>query len=201
MMCPMDEVTKQGYDMQFGTNVLGNIHGRPKGGIDYASVKDGPQRTQAKLWTGTAYFQSKSGNVVFAKELARRYGNEGIVATSLNPEIIRTELGRYLDDILALMTRLLGTPADPLGATTHLYAGTAPDAASLNGQYLVLWARLTPAMKDTDDPTAGQTLWDWVEEQVKNVLVINRPLASCLRQSGRTRESERYCRGLLYIHT
>lgn len=28
------------------------------------------------------------GNVVFATELARRYGNEGIVSTSLNPGVL-----------------------------------------------------------------------------------------------------------------
>ncbi|KZT52555.1 NAD(P)-binding protein [Calocera cornea HHB12733] len=202
MMCPMDQLTKQGYDMQFGTNVLGHAYldllllpllqstakahgpvrivttasnghlGAPKGGFDYATVKDGPVRR--KMSTVTAYFQSKWGNVVWAKELGRRYGGEGIVSISLNPGIIRTELVRHLkpgfqSGFIAWFSYHMGFPADPLGAVTQLYAGTAPEAASLNGQYLIPWARPAPARKDTDDLAAGKALWEWVEEQVKDV--------------------------------
>lgn len=36
------------------------------------------------------------GNVLFANELARRYGDQGIVSTALNPGNIKTELQRNL---------------------------------------------------------------------------------------------------------
>jgi len=193
MMTPMDQLTKQGYDMQFGTNVLGHAYltllllpvlqstattfgsarvvtnsstlqsGAPKGGVDWATVKDGPARK--KMSTFTAYNQSKWANVVFANELARRYGSEGIVSTSLHPGLIRTELGRH-SGLMAFGTRLLGNVVDPLGATTQLYAGTAPEAASLNGKYLIPWARTGLARKDTEDTAAGQVLWKWIQEQI-----------------------------------
>lgn len=75
--------------------------------IDYATLKDGPARRKAG--TQHLYCQSKyvrpsvgergwcrslifartlhweQGNVVFATELARRYGAQGIVSTSLHP--------------------------------------------------------------------------------------------------------------------
>ncbi|KZT52554.1 NAD(P)-binding protein [Calocera cornea HHB12733] len=198
MMCPMDLVTKQGYDMQFGTNVLGHAYltllllpllsstaksqGQarvvtlssnghlfaPKAGVDYATLKDGHVRRQ-KLDPWLSYFQSKWGNTVWSKELGRRYGAEGIVSISLNPGLIRTDLVRYLKGIVAWLTKSMGTPVDPLGAVTQLYAGTAPEAAALNGQYLIPWARPATARKDTDDPAAGRALWEWVEEQVKDV--------------------------------
>ena len=42
---------------------------------------------------------SQQGNVVFAKELARRYGDKGIVSTSVNPGNLKTELQRHVDPI------------------------------------------------------------------------------------------------------
>jgi len=197
MMCPMDQLTKQGYDMQFGTNVLGHAyltilllpllqstakaynHARvvttssnghisaPKGGIVYSTLRDGPQRQVMRTWT--AYFQSKWGNVAFSNELARRYGDEGIVAISLNPGLIRTELDRYFSSVASFLARAFGTDTDPLGATTQLYAGTAPEAVRLNGGYLIPWARPASAREDTNNSAAWKTLWEWVEEQVKDV--------------------------------
>ncbi|KZO92786.1 NAD-P-binding protein [Calocera viscosa TUFC12733] len=197
MTTPMDQLTKQGYDMQFGTNVLGTAYltmlllpllqstaksqgsarivtlssnaqgGAPKGGIDFATLRDGPVRRK-KLTPWDAYFQSKWADACFSKELARRYGKDGIVCTSLNPGIIRTELARHAT-FAAWVTYMLGFPADPLGAVTQLYAGTAPEAGSMNGQYLIPWARPGKARPDTEDPETGRALWEWVEEQVKDV--------------------------------
>jgi len=197
MMSPMDQFTQQGYDMQFGTNVLGHGYltilllpllqstakyfgsarvvttsssahlGAPKGGFHYATLKDGPAHNKLASYTG--YFQSKWGNVVFAKELARRFGGAGIISVSLNPGVIRTELARWLDGVSAFVTRAMGFDVDPLGATTQLYAGTAPEAASLNGEYFIPWARHGSARKDTNDAAAGKALWEWIEEQVKDV--------------------------------
>ncbi|KZO92784.1 NAD-P-binding protein [Calocera viscosa TUFC12733] len=198
MTVPIEQVTKQGYDMQFGTNVLGHgyltllllpllqstakAHGSarvvttssaghtqaPKGGFDYATLKDGPVRRE-KYGSWTMYFQSKWGNVVFAKELQRRYGNEGIVSIVVHPGLIRTELGRYMDGLLPWMFSKLAYPADPLGAVTQLWGGTAPETLSLGGQYLVAFARLGKARKDTESPEAAKALWEWIEEQVKDV--------------------------------
>ena len=51
--------------------------------VNYNVVRDSIART--KLSAMDLYMQSKFGNVLFANELARRFGNEGIVSTSLNP--------------------------------------------------------------------------------------------------------------------
>lgn len=39
---------------------------------------------------------SRQANVVVALELARRYGDQGIVSTALNPGNIKSDLQRYL---------------------------------------------------------------------------------------------------------
>jgi len=74
------------------------------------------------------------------------------------------------------------------GALTQLYAGTVPDAIEFNGkviltlnsihhrvilmpflQYLVPWARVGPTRKEAQDPKIGEALWEWLEEQVKDI--------------------------------
>lgn len=48
---------------------------------------------------GSLYAQSKLGNVLITRELAKRYGDQGIVATSLNPGNLKTELQRHANSI------------------------------------------------------------------------------------------------------
>jgi len=52
-----------------------------------------------------------------------------------------------------------------MGVITPLYAGTSPEVETLNGDYLMPWARLgTPR---SNDPVLGRELWTWFEEQVE----------------------------------
>jgi hypothetical protein len=75
----------------------------------------------------------------------------------------------------------------PYGAISSLYAGTAPAAAELNGkvsvscvqfrppvmdppfQYLTTWARVTLPHQKALDTELGKKLWEWCEEQVKDI--------------------------------
>jgi NAD(P)-dependent dehydrogenase (short-subunit alcohol dehydrogenase family) len=68
------------------------------GGLHFDTFKDSPAR--AKLGKEALYLQSKFGAIVVALELARRYGDQGIVTTSLNPGSIDTDLPRHVDSAL-----------------------------------------------------------------------------------------------------
>ncbi|KZT54667.1 NAD(P)-binding protein [Calocera cornea HHB12733] len=193
MTTPMDRLTKQGFDMQFGTNVIGHAYltrlllsilletaktagtvrvintssnghvGAPKGGILWDTLKDGPMRKK-KLGRQSAYFQSKWANLVFSKEVARRYGEQGIVSTALNPGAIRTEPWRHVPKWVPGMLAWFLADADPLGAITQVYAGTAPETAAANGKYFIPWAREGSARVDTEDEDVGKKLWDYIDE-------------------------------------
>jgi len=195
MAPPIEQVTADGYDLQFGTNVLGHFYFTklllptliataktvPDGkarvvntssiahvmdGLNFNTFKDSPARR--KLNGQTLYHQSKRGNVVFATELARRYGDQGIVSTSLNPGGIRTDLHRHWSSFGRFMLNpILYEPL--LGALTQLWAGTSPEGASMNGKYLRPWARVGAAHPDSQDPELGKQLWTWLEEQVEKV--------------------------------
>ena len=124
MYPPVEQTTKDGYDLQFGTNVLGPflltklllpafLKGKASspdghariivtssayaylGHLDFETFKDGP--TRRKLSTEELYNQSKLADVLLAFELARRHGEQGIVTVALHPGILRTELTRHLN--------------------------------------------------------------------------------------------------------
>lgn len=57
----------------------------------------------------------------------------------------------------------------PLGALTQLYAGTSPETGDANGEYFIPWARRGKATALTGDPETGKKLWEWCEEQVKDI--------------------------------
>ncbi|KIM89111.1 hypothetical protein PILCRDRAFT_60821 [Piloderma croceum F 1598] len=195
MAPPIELLTADGYDLQFGTNVLGHFYfttlllpalllgGKTSGdgtarvvnvsssghilsNMNFNTFKDGPARKKAG--TEKLYFQSKYGNVVFATELARRYGNDGIVSTSLNPGNLKTDLLRDGNWIKKACAIPILYPA-PLGALTPLWGGTSAETKDFNGKYLIPWARLGEPRADTQDPKVGKELWAWLEEQVQGV--------------------------------
>ncbi|KAG6890599.1 hypothetical protein C0995_006575 [Termitomyces sp. Mi166 len=195
MMSPPELLTKQGYDLQFGTNVLGHFYltrlllpallagtksspdGKARvvhtsssshlsGGLDFNTFKDSPKRR--KTFKYFLYAQSKFGNVVFANELARRYGDQGIVSMAVNPGNLRSDLQRHMSKLFRQLTSPFLYPT-AYGALTQLYAGTTAAGAELNGKYLIPWARVGKALPATQDSELGKRLWEWAEEQVADI--------------------------------
>ncbi|KAJ7695142.1 NAD-P-binding protein [Mycena rosella] len=166
MFPPWEKTTVDGYDLQFGTNVLGHFYLTklllPQLIAGAQSSSDGKARV---INTSSMGHQ---GNVVFSNELARRYADQGIVSISLHPGNIKTDLSRHSSSMEKAMTGWMLYPVS-LGVLTQLYAGTTPEAAQLNGKYMIPWARVGKAHKDTDKPEQAVKLWEWLEAQVKDL--------------------------------
>ncbi|KAG7451670.1 NAD(P)-binding protein [Guyanagaster necrorhizus] len=185
---PVTEVSAQDYDLQFATHVIGTsclhftvqrtsfppiIHRQDNArekvrivntssithvlrGLDFATFKDGPKRQ--KIYTDMLYAQSKYGMIV-SSELARRYGSQGIITTTLHPGCIKTNFHR---NVLPAVAATHGQyPAD-MSALTILWAGTSAEGTELNGKYLIPWARVGVASKGTQDPELGLKLWEYL---------------------------------------
>ncbi|KIL63262.1 hypothetical protein M378DRAFT_79922 [Amanita muscaria Koide BX008] len=193
-MPPMDQLTVQGYDAQFGTNALGHFYltklllpillstsknsgekvrivtvsslGHLFHPLDFESFTDTPARRKYSLLD--LYGQSKFASIVFALELAKRYGNQGIVSTSLHPGMIKSELTRHMSSLTSWFSNFI-VFATETGALTQLYAATSPEAETLNGKYLIPWARVGEPDKNTQDANIGKQFWEWCEEQVKDI--------------------------------
>ncbi|KAJ7170001.1 hypothetical protein C8R46DRAFT_220507 [Mycena filopes] len=194
MNTPIDQLTKQGFDMQFGTNVIGHylltkrllpllltaaksspdkkarvVHQSSSAQmfvdtINLDALTDVPARK--KLGSAKMYMESKLGNVVLSNELARRYGPEGLVSTSGNPGNLKTDLQRTTPGAFMMLFGWMFSPA-PFGALTPLYGGVSVDSVDLNGKYLIPWARVGEMRKEAADPVLGEKLWKWLEEQTQ----------------------------------
>ncbi|KAI0372200.1 NAD(P)-binding protein [Pilatotrama ljubarskyi] len=193
MWPPVDQFTKDGYDLQFGTNVLGHFYftellmpallagvqtspdqhtrvittsssGAYFEVLHWDTFKDSPARK--KMNTQALYFQSKLGNAVVANQVAKRYGDKGVISISVNPGNIRSELQRYVPGPVRRIMYLMLYPT-PYGALTQLFAGSMPEALKYNGEFLIPWARLGKCRAEAYDPEIGERLWKWLEEQVK----------------------------------
>ncbi|KAF5326839.1 hypothetical protein D9619_004230 [Psilocybe cf. subviscida] len=197
MTPPIDMLTAQGYDLQFGTNVLGHFYftkllvpvllegakSTPDSkarvvntsssgswfanSVNFNTLKD----TSARKKAGGHYLycQSKLGNVLLSTELARKYGDQGIVSTALNPGNLKSELTRHISAAERFLLGLLILYPVPLGALTQLYAGTSAEGVGFNGKYLIPWARMGTANPAGEDPTLAAELWRWMEEQVETI--------------------------------
>ncbi len=86
----------------------------------------------------TSYGQAKLCNTLFANELQRRYGSEGLTACSLHPgSMVTTEIGR--DSLLVRFAMLLVSPftkTPEQGAATSVVCAVHPDPTATAGQYL-----------------------------------------------------------------
>lgn len=196
MFTPMEDEIN-GYDSQIHTNVLGHFYltklllptllssteesfkprvvnvsssGHYVAGsvpLDFNTFKSGPMRR--RRITEEMYAQSKFANIVVSKEFARRYGEQGIVFTSVNPGNLKTNLNRHVTSLFKkmILSCIQLYPAE-LGAVTQLWAATAPETAELNGKFLIPWARIGLPRHETEDPQLGKDLWDWLEEQIED---------------------------------
>jgi NAD(P)-dependent dehydrogenase (short-subunit alcohol dehydrogenase family) len=112
-----------------------------------------------------AYALSKLCNLLFTRELARRWAAGGIVACSLHPGFVATRFGAESGGLLSWAVRVAQwfalTPEQ--GAETLVYLATVPfasaaEAAQANGEYFVKCRRKTPAPAARDD-AAALRLW------------------------------------------
>jgi len=86
-----------------------------------------------------AYAQSKTANVLFAVEAARRWADEGIVANAVHPgPILETGLARHMDQ--ELLKKLVDSGAYTFktteqGAATSVLAAASPLLDGITGRY------------------------------------------------------------------
>ncbi|VDN33737.1 unnamed protein product [Dibothriocephalus latus] len=120
-----------------------------------------------------AYSQSKLANVIHARQLAQRHKDEGIIAVSVHPGVVKTELykGRFVSSLtrktlhftVHLLLLLHERDSRPFmkneweGAQTTVYAVLAPDLE--NGGY---YADCAPASinRQAQDDSICAKVWE-----------------------------------------
>ena len=126
-----------------------------------------------------AYGQAKLCNVLFANELQRRYGAEGLSACSLHPgALITTEIGRY-SGVLGLLVKLISpfTKNPDQGAATTVYCAARAAAEEIRGNYFS-HCRKTGSSKEANNAETARRLWALSEAFCASHSVTNRSSSS-----------------------
>ena len=111
------------------------------------------------------YGQSKSANIHFTRELARRLEGTGVTVNALHPGGIRSNLGRgngaLTDAVHRVVQLFLKSPEQ--GASTSIYLASDPDVEGKTGGY---YARSRPAKPATHclDGETAEKLWEISEK-------------------------------------
>ena len=160
MACPFAK-TRDGFEMQFGTNHLGHFvftnsilpalfKGAPgrivnlsSGGHRFSNVLfDDPHFENTEYHKFLSYGQSKTANIQFSVGLDARLKDRGIRVFAVHPGAIMTELSRHMQkaDVDELMAnrgaaKMVFKPI-PAGAATSCYAATSSDLDGEGGLYL-----------------------------------------------------------------
>jgi retinol dehydrogenase 12 len=107
------------------------------------------------------YAQSKTANLLFTQELARRIAGSGVSANALHPGGIRSNLGRSEGKALEVVRKLVGlflkSPEE--GARTSLYLACSPEVEGVSGRYYAKCRERTPAAH-ARDPELARRLWE-----------------------------------------
>ncbi|MGW4489176.1 SDR family NAD(P)-dependent oxidoreductase [Amycolatopsis sp. NPDC004368] len=159
VMATPERRTAQGWELQFATNHLGHfqlatgLHGALAAAerarvvvVSSVGHVNGEVRFDDVSFTHTpydpwaAYSQSKTANVLFAVEAARRWAGDGIAVNALNPGRIRsTNLSRHLANPPAAFDPSGATGVSvkdiPQGAATSVLLAASPLVEGVTGKY------------------------------------------------------------------
>lgn len=163
MFPPSGSKTKQGHDLQFGTNCLGPfLFTKCLMPILTRTAASSPPDSVRVLWaassaiqvlapdggvvfdeaTGapkifdsqqTNYGQTKVGNVLLAIKTGELYASQGVLNVSFNPGNLKTELQRHSTGILMRLVGKMLLYPAILGAYTELYSGWSGEITAAKG--------------------------------------------------------------------
>ena len=145
-------------------NVASDAHSSARRGLDFDDLQS------TRHYRGfRVYGKTKLANILFTRELARRWADTGVTANAVHPGFVASSFGRDGDTgrFGALLFPLLKPFAlsPEQGARTQVYVASAPELAGISGGYWVKSAPATPSAAAQDDAAAAR-LWQVSEELV-----------------------------------
>jgi NAD(P)-dependent dehydrogenase (short-subunit alcohol dehydrogenase family) len=107
-----------------------------------------------------AYGRSKLCNILFTRELARRWSGTGITANCLHPGFVATRFGDASGGVLSRVVRMakIFAISPEKGAQTIVYLASSPDVANISGEYFYQCRPAVPTQGGRDDMAAAR-LW------------------------------------------
>ncbi|KAH6895898.1 hypothetical protein B0T10DRAFT_558069 [Thelonectria olida] len=195
MMTP-EGLTEEGYEIQFGTNVMGpalftqlllpimqkTARSNPQARavlLSSASEKVAPsdaykleelKTTMSNRHTTARYSLSKLANVHYTTALAERHPDVKLI--SVHPGMVATNLhhnstGRFLKPFLNMAVNCFATPVEK-GALSQIWASVSPDAKTggFYGPIGVVW----DGSKACRNRELQEKVFAWIQEELKPYL-------------------------------
>jgi retinol dehydrogenase 12 len=108
-----------------------------------------------------AYGRSKLCNILFTRELARRWAGTGITVNCLHPGFVATRFGDASGGFLSSVVRFAKNFAisPEKGAETIVFLASSPEVSTTSGEYFYKCRPATPTAGGRDD-TAANRLWN-----------------------------------------
>ncbi len=191
MATPLGQ-TKQGHELQVGTNHLGHFlltnllrptieasgtarivtvssaaHKQGRAARLFETLERDPGYRERSYARWAAYGDSKLANILFARQL-EKIVPRSVSAFSLHPGVIVTNLTRSMG-IVDTVYKAVGsifTKSIPQGAATTIYAATAPGLERESGAYLADCNPTRPSSEATD--ANASRLWTISERLVES---------------------------------
>jgi NAD(P)-dependent dehydrogenase (short-subunit alcohol dehydrogenase family) len=187
MAVPERELTRQGFEMQFGTNFLGHFALTVwlyEALVDACGARIVSLSSSGHFFSPVvfddlgfdfipyspivAYGQSKTATALLAVGATQRWADQGIFANAVNPGAIATGLQKYTGGLKTPVERRK-TPEQ--GAATSVLAAASPLLDSIGGRYFEDCREALPVRRrPTDfsggvapyavDPDNAERLWD-----------------------------------------
>lgn len=185
-------LTRSGYEKQFGTNHMGHalllklllpllnrttspriIFTSSRGHVFCKDIAFDTLTTPQLDVSGIAkYTQSKLANVVYARQVAKRYPN--FLSLAIHPEDVATELfskgaiggGPEIEYLAKEIAPKVGVTVEE-GAKNGLWAATAEEVES--GRYYVPVGVLGKGSELSRDEALGEKLWEWTQRELEGI--------------------------------
>ena len=176
--------TRQGFELQFGVNHLGHFHLTH---LLLSALREAPEPRVVNVssaaylrgtldfnrlhqWPGKyiglkAYAQSKLCNVLFTREMARRYPE--IDCNVLHPGVVSTEIGSKHTNLLEALAWTLYRPfmvSPERGAKTSIFLASSPSVAGISGRFFDENQNPRKLAAHAQSDTLAQRLWAQSEQ-------------------------------------
>lgn len=173
------QVTADGLEMTFATNHMsyfvltlgvGDRLCATPGARVINTSSDAHQRAHldfddlqsAKHYRGfRVYGKSKLCNILFTRELAKRWRDTGVTANCLHPGFVSTRFGDHSGGVFQRVVHVakLFAISPEKGAETILYLATSDEVANQSGLYFYK-CRTTQPTREAQDDQAASRLWE-----------------------------------------
>ena len=186
-MYPQGKNSSEGLDLTFATNHLGHfclfqelLPALKKGRARVIQVSSEAHRIASdprkdfslkKSNTLTSYAKVKLYNLLFTREINKKYGTDGLTAYSLHPGAVRTSFGSETSSLakgIIAFTKLFFI-SPKAGAANNIFLGSAPLASLKTGAYYLKQKPASPSAL-AQDGQLSQELWDYSTGVLAKVL-------------------------------